>query len=302
MNLKQMDYFVRVVEAGSISRAAELANVAQPALSRHIRLMEEELGVQLLRRNGRGIAVTEQGDRLLTECRGILRQVERVQDVVSGTGQAGLSRFTLGMPSSVCTYLGAPLVRRLRSAYPGLKLQLVQGRSNALKDSLVSGRLDMAVLYGVSALTSVEKLSLCDDELVLVSAAGAPGGPVDAAELGRLPLIMRLHPNLVRGAVETFLARHGVQLEVEIEIDTISTIVDLVADGLGHTVLSRRLVNSLGQRNAVQMRQIVADDGGLSVTLHAVTPARPATEHSELLPALLAEIRAALADSDGAAL
>lgn len=298
MNLKQMEYFVRVIEAGSISRAAVLVNIAQPALSRQIHKLEQELGVQLLRRNGRGITATEHGERLLNECRGILRQVERIHEQIAHPRGMATSRFTIGMPSSVCAYLGVPLVRRLRKKYPDLKLQIVQGRSAALKDALVSGRLDMAVLYGVSTLTSVEKISLCEDELVLVRAAGhiAPQA-ISAQELAEVPLIVRLHPNLVRSAVETLLARHGLQICIDMEIDSINTIIGLAGNGTGNTVLSRRLVSSLQSSRALQVSAITdGDSPKLSLVLHAVIPARRPSEQSELVSRLLSEIRRALDD------
>lgn len=290
LSLKQMEYFVCVVEAGSFSRAAAILRVAQPALSRQIGSLEEALGARLLVRNGRGALPTEEGEIFLNECRGILRQVSRVQEEMARVRTGIGGKVAIGMPSSVCSYLAAPIVKRLRETHPGLALQIIQGRSAALQEALSSGRLDLALLYDVSALTNVEKLTLWQDRLVLVQPAGGSREPIRLEEVSRVPLIMRPQPNMVRNIVEAHLARIGQgRAVVDVEIDSIFTILELVRDGVGSAVVSRSTVKGWHDARNLTVREIV--EPRLPVPLHLVVPARPATAVPGMTGRLIDEIR-----------
>jgi LysR family nitrogen assimilation transcriptional regulator len=138
MDLKQLEYFVRVAEMGSFTRAALALNVAQPALSRQVRLLEVELRQNLLVRNGRGATPTEAGQVLLEHGRGILHQVERAREEL-GRVRTGLTgQVALGMPPSVARVLTVPLTRAFRLAMPEAKLSISEGLSTAMQEGLLN--------------------------------------------------------------------------------------------------------------------------------------------------------------------
>src|SRR5438876_8975407 len=168
MDLKQLEYFVRVAELGSFTRAAVELDVAQPALSRQVRLLEVELRQTLLLRNGRGAVPTEAGKVLLEHGRGILHQVQRAKEDL-GRLCGGLSgRVALGLPSSVARVLAVPLTRAFRDAMPEAKLSISEALSVGLQEGLTNGRLDIAVLYNAQPSREIDVTPLLEEDLLLV--------------------------------------------------------------------------------------------------------------------------------------
>ncbi|HEY8049641.1 MAG TPA: LysR substrate-binding domain-containing protein, partial [Ramlibacter sp.] len=234
MDLKQLEYFVRVAELGSFTRAAVELDVAQPALSRQVRLLEVELRQTLLVRNGRGAVPTEAGQVLLEHGRGILHQVQRARDDL-GRLRGGLSgRVALGLPSSVARVLAVPLTRAFREAMPDAKLSISEALSSGLQEGLASGRLDIAVLYNAQPSRELDVIPLVEEDLLLVRARppglheDPPPGPVELAEVAKLPLVIPSRPNAIRMHVESALARIGARPNVALEIDGVTAILDLV--------------------------------------------------------------------------
>ena len=201
MDLRQLEYFVRVAELGSFTRAAIELDVAQPALSRQVRLLEVELRQTLLVRNGRGAVPTEAGKTLLEHGRGILHQVQRAKDDL-GRLRGGLSgRVAVGLPSSVARVLTVPLTRAFREAMPDARLSISEGLSTALEAGLASGRLDIAVLYNAQPSRELDASPLLDEDLLLVRARppglqeDPPPGPIDLPAVAQLPLVIPTRPN-----------------------------------------------------------------------------------------------------------
>src|SRR5262245_51865369 len=192
MDFRQLGYFVRVVEMGSFSRAATFLHVAQPALSRQVRNLEIELKEQLLIRNGRGVATTEAGERLLVHARTILDLVARAYEDMDNarTGKSGT--VTIGMPRALSAAISTALVRRLRSELPDANVHVLHGRSTQLQEWLLAGRLDMAVLYDAPSSPALEIHDLVAEPLYLFSGPEdtAGGAPVPLEDLAYLPMII----------------------------------------------------------------------------------------------------------------
>jgi len=150
MDLKQLEYFVRVAEVGSFTRAANALNIAQPALSRQIRLLEVELHQNLLTRNGRGASPTEAGKLLLEHGRGILHQISRAKEELGRVRGALAGRVAIGMPPSVSKIVAVPLIREFRKTMPDATLSIMEGLSVAMHEALLTGRLDIALLYNAT--------------------------------------------------------------------------------------------------------------------------------------------------------
>lgn len=282
MDLKQLEYFVRVAELGSFTRAAIELDVAQPALSRQVRLLEVELRQNLLVRNGRGAVPTEAGKLLLEHGRGILYQVERAREDL-GRLRGGLAgRVAVGLPSSIARALTVPLTRAFREQLPEARLAISEGLSSALLEGLVSGRLDIAVLYNAQPSRELDLTPLLEEELVLVRARppglqeDPPPGPLALAEVAGLPLVIPTRPNAIRNYVEAEMADIGCRPNVVLEIDGVSAILDLVLDGAGCAILSRNAVLNSPRPSAYSTQAIGAPPLRIRLSL-ATSLQRPAT-------------------------
>jgi LysR family nitrogen assimilation transcriptional regulator len=292
MDLKQLAYFVRVAELGSFTRAAVALGVAQPALSRQVRLLEVELRQSLLLRNGRGALPTEAGKLLLAHGRGILHQVQRAQEELGRVRGALAGRVAVGLPTSLARVLTVPLTRAFRQAMPEASLSISEGLSVALLESLLNGRLDIAVLYNAQAGADLDITPLMAEELVLVQARppglaeDPPPGAIALRALAELPLVIPSRPNAIRMHVESELAGIGCRPRIALEIDGVSAILDLVADGAGSAVLSRNAVASSVRPSAFSLRPIGEPPLRIQVAL-ATSALRPATLTQQATVALL---------------
>lgn len=278
MDLKQIEYFVRVAELGSFTRASVALGVAQPALSRQVRLLEVELRQHLLLRNGRGVSTTDAGRLMLEHGRGILHQVRQAREALAMARGAAAGQVVLGLPPSVARALAVTLTRRFGERFPGSSLSIREGLSVTMHESLVSGRIDLALLYDPAATPEVEIDPLFEEELFLVSRRG-PGGsrrPASVRELARLPLVIPSRPNAFRMRVESALAAIGLQPRIAFEIDGIAAIHDLVADGAGVAVLTRNAVRTYHRPEVFTVRRIV-DPGLRCKVAIASSSRRPAT-------------------------
>ena len=262
MDLKQLEYFVRVAELGSFTRAAIELDVAQPALSRQVRLLEVELRQNLLVRNGRGAVPTEAGKLLLEHGRGILHQVERAREDL-GRLRGGLAgRVAVGLPTSVARVLTLPLTRAFRETLPEARLSISEGLSAALVEGVVSGRLDIAVLYNAQPSRELDLTPLMEEDLLLVRPR-APGlqedpppGPIPLEDVARLPLVIPTRPNAIRMHVEAEMADIGCRPDVVLEIDGVTSILDLVLDGAGCAILSRNALLNTPRPSAYTAQRI----------------------------------------------
>ena len=282
MDLKQLEYFVRVAELGSFTRASIALDIAQPALSRQVRLLEVELRQNLLVRNGRGAAPTEAGKLLLEHARGILHQVERAREELGRVRGALAGRVAIGLPPSLARVMTVPLTRAFRQQMPDAQLSISEGLSVTMQEWLVNGRLDIAVLYNAQPATGIEATPLVDEDLMLVQPRppglpeDPPPPPITLQEVARLPLVIPSRPNAIRMHVEAEMAAIGCRPTIALEIDGVSAILDLVADGAGQAILSRNAVASSVKPSAFTVRAIGQPPLRTRLSL-ATSSARPAT-------------------------
>ena len=294
MDLKQLEYFIRVAELGSFTRASIVIDIAQPALSRQVRKLEVELRQNLLVRNGRGVVVTDAGQRLLEHGRGILHQVERAREDMNRTRGALAGRVAVGLPPSVAGVLTVPLVRAARERLPEASLSITENLSTAMQESLVTGRLDIALLYNPQPSSDVDSETVLEEDLFLVSATKGSGpirrgAPLPLRQLARQPLVIPTRPNAIRMLVEAELAAIGLRPQIALEIDGVPAILALVADGAGHAVLSRNAVANAGRPQRYAIRPIV-EPGLRSRLALAASSQRPVTRTQRAMGELLREL------------
>jgi LysR family nitrogen assimilation transcriptional regulator len=295
MNLKQLEYFVHVAELGSFTRAADHLDIAQPALSRQVRQLEIELRQNLLTRNGRGVAPTEAGKRLLEHGRGILHQVARAREDMEEMRGAPVGQVALGLPPTVGRILTVTLVDEFRKRFAKATLGVVEGLSVNINEWLGSGRLDVGLVYNAAPTPALETRALVAEPLYLIGPAGGHrvspqmGPPLPLKELSRHKLIVPSRPNSLRMLVESRLADIGERINVALEIDGIPAILDLVARGHGYAVLSLNAIRHDPLRAQLVSRPIVKPR--LTTSLAVATSAqRPLTPLARQVVEMLLEV------------
>ncbi len=272
MDLKQLEYFVRVAELGSFTRASIALGIAQPALSRQIRLLEVELRQNLLTRNGRGALPTEAGNLLLQHGRGILHQVDVAREELGAVRGALAGRVSIGLPPSLSRLITVPLIRAFRERLPQAHLTLTEGFSVLMAEGLRVGNLDMAVLYNAEHSPEVEMTTLHTEELVLISrntSAKVDVGPsaqqhalqrpfITLAEVADLPLILPSRPNAFRILVEGEMIAIHRKPVITLEVDGLNAILSLVKEGMGHAVLPSYTLSNFDDPASFTLRSITA--------------------------------------------
>jgi LysR family nitrogen assimilation transcriptional regulator len=248
VDLRQLEYFRHVAELGSFTRAATYLSVVQPALSRQIRALETELGQNLFDRNGRGVILTEAGKRLLEHARGILTQVERARQDLEEHRSADAGHLIIGLPPSLGRSITVPLVAEFRARFPKATVATVEGLSTYILEWLAVGRVDCGILYNATPSPQLDLVPLCEEPLYLMSArptgVARKATPVQLADIASFPLIIPSRPHAMRMAVEHALASVGRKIQVALEIESISAIIELVGQGYGHAVLPMTAVHS----------------------------------------------------------
>jgi DNA-binding transcriptional LysR family regulator len=156
INLRQLESFVRVAELGSFSKAARVLDIAQPALSRQVRLLETDLRETLLLRNGRGVALTPAGRRLFEHGVQILQQVALARADLGAQRDAPVGQVTIGLPPSIGRRLTQPLIEGFRAQMPQAQVTIVEGLSAHIAEWIASGRADLGLLYNPEPTTALE--------------------------------------------------------------------------------------------------------------------------------------------------
>jgi len=259
MDLKQLEYFVRVAELGSFTRAAVVLDIAQPALSRQIRNLEVEFGQTLLIRNGRGATTSDAGKLLLEYSRGILHQAACLREEMGRVRGALVGKVALGLPPSLPKLLVVPVLTAFRQQLPAATLVIREGLTASMQEALVCGSLDMALLYNASSSPDIDLLPLVQEELFMVAAAQDARVP-DTLPLRHLPdwpLILPSRPNATHMLVESGLAQLGLRPNISVEVDGVGSILDLVQGRFGCAILSANAVSALADTRAFKLCRII---------------------------------------------
>ncbi len=240
MDLRQLRTFSCVAELGSLSKASDTLRVAQPALSRQIKLLEHELRAELFTRNGRGMVLTDAGRLLLARTAGIVRQIDQVRDEIQSAGGPPSGRVVLGLVPTVSCVISARLARRTVDRYPGISLCIVESYSGHLMEWLHRGEMDLALIYGPSSDLHLTVQSLGRDPIVAVGPRGsglAQKKQVDIGWLLKQRLVLPSHSHGLRALIEQAAAKKKLKLDVKLEADSFRVLTSLVEEGLGYTLL-----------------------------------------------------------------
>ncbi len=244
MELRQLRYLVRVIELGSISRAALDLELVQSALSQQISRLESELSTRLLQRSSKGVTPTEAGLAFFREAQLVLRHAEQaVRSAQESRLSGGVS---VGMAPTTASVLGLPLLRAMRERYPDVRLHVVESLSGHLTGMLNARQLDLAILFDSQAGRRWSVMPLLEEKLFLIesrqpeAAIAAPSAKspkrMSVAQLADLPLILPTGSHGLRSTLESAFARAKCKPNVVAEIDSLAMLMDAVDSGLGCTV------------------------------------------------------------------
>lgn len=290
MDLTRLQYFVAVAEAGSLSRAAAALSMSQPALSRQVLLLEEELGQRMFDRTGRGVVLTPSGEALLAHARAVFARGEEARADMLDRQRSPRGRVTVGLPPRVAHVLTADLVQQFLARFPEASITVEEGLSVRLRESLVAGRVDLAVLFDPPHSPQLLLETLLREPVVLISTAPVPS-KIRLAAVARRSLVMPSGPHSLRQLLESHTRPRNMALKVVAEVDSVQTVLSLVARGVGDTVLPQSAVRSWPYAEQVHVAAVVAPSMRNRLVL-AIPRARPATLLSRNAAQILRELLA----------
>jgi LysR family transcriptional regulator, nitrogen assimilation regulatory protein len=242
MELRQLRYFVAVVECGSLSRAASLVHIVQPALSQQMVQLEQELGAQLLQRSVRGVTPTPAGQAFYQHARQLLKLAGETRDVVhNASGEVG-GHVKLGLPSSLALVLVGPLIAVLEERFPRIVLEVYESPSSYLAAHLINQQVDLSVLVDDITLPGIHAEPLMDERLYFVQPRRNPvlaGDAVDLQQLAGIPLMLTTQATTLRHLVDRAFAQAGVVASIKAQASSIQTLLVMVAQGGAGTIVPR---------------------------------------------------------------
>ncbi|MBL8302661.1 MAG: LysR family transcriptional regulator [Ideonella sp.] len=260
VNLRRIEAFLAVADAGSISRAASHLAVAQSVVSRHVGALEAELGTRLFARTGRGVVLTDAAQELAPRLRAALEDMARATQAAADRGDQPSGVVRVGLVPAATRPLVGLLHRRVRERYPRIRLQFVDGFSNALEERLVQGELDLAVInrFDLAAHRGEERLCVLASQVVGPAGAFGPEpAEIGFRQLAELPLVVASRPNGLRVALDQLCRQAEVQLNIVVEADSLLTMKDLVLQAGLHTVLPHHVVHEDVQAGRMSVARLV---------------------------------------------
>jgi LysR family nitrogen assimilation transcriptional regulator len=294
MDIRQLRYFLGVLEAGSLSKASGPLHVAQPALGVQIRNLERELGVDLLQRHARGVVPTKAGELLAQRAEFLLRQFSRVKQELIDFGAVPSGRVTIGLTSTVAQVVVAKFVERCRQKYPEVRLVITEARLGELVGMVVRDEVDLGLAFRSQGSGEIVSEALVDDELVLVHSERL-AQEVDFRTLVERELILPSQSHLVRRVAESAAIAIGQELRIFYEVDSVTMIKELVKRGLAPTILPIAAVHEEVEDGKLFFSHI--NNGNFRRTLFLLRSARrPPSRSVDLIHAEVRDLIGEFAD------
>jgi DNA-binding transcriptional LysR family regulator len=240
VDVKQLKALVTVVETGSVTRAGELLHLVQPAVTRQIRSLEQELGVALFERTRHGMRPTAAGLSLTERARRALTELDRARAELAPVPGTVAGLVTVGLLESTAELLAEPLVTAVRREHPGIELRLLTAYSGHLQQWLDDGDLDVSLLYNLASTPSLNVWPLLREKLWVVGSASdglSAVTPVALREVAAHPVILPAPGHGLRVLVDQAVARAQVEFDVPVQTNSMTLQKQLVRRGHGWTIL-----------------------------------------------------------------
>lgn len=259
MDTRRLKSFLKIVDTGSLTRAAAALNIAQPALSQQLASLEAHFRQKLLIRSQQGVTPTEAGRVLYRHAQALLKQFEQTEADVKRASTSLSGSVSVGLaPYSAASTLSLALLQTVRAKHPDVLLHIVEGFAVAFSELIMTGRLDMAVMHGAGPMRGVNFQPLLMEEFFLVAPSGAslPGtsdAPIQLADLVGVPLMLPSRVNFVRKAVESAFASIHQTPRIVAEVESLGTLREAVGEGVGSTILPWSVANQI----ATPLRSVI---------------------------------------------
>ena len=241
MELRQLRYFVAIVDHGSLSRAARVLHIVQPALTQQLQLLEQELDVQLLHRSAQGMLATDAGKIFYEHAQAILKQVGDAKSAVTQSALSPTGTVALGIPQSVSGALALPLLMAVREKYPEISLQLTEELSGNLIEQLKSGRINLAVLFDDGQLSSFAVKPMIEEQMMYITRAKSQfahkGKSIRLEQATQAPLILPGFQHGVRPRIESLMRSAGLSINDVIDINSVAILKSALLADMGATIL-----------------------------------------------------------------
>lgn len=240
MDVRQLEMFRAVAEAGSFTGAAQRLHVSQSAISRQLKLLEDELGTLLLQRTGRGVTVTPEGNILLATANRIWRDIQEVVAQIADSQKLQRGVISLGGGMTVCLHILPKLLKKFRALYRNVDLRITTGTAGDLLQRLRAHEVDLLLLTLPIVGPDLEVVPVLKEEMIVVAAkrhALAEARSVEPRRLARHPLILFESGSNTRKVIDEFFLAHQLAPNVVMETENVEIIKAMVANGLGVSVL-----------------------------------------------------------------
>lgn len=242
METRKLECFVTIVDQGSITRAAGVLHMAQPALSQQVASLEAELKQTLLIRSKQGVRPTAAGSTLYRHAMTILPMIERTREAVASSGEAPSGRVSIGIaPYSMAAMLVPDIIAAVHARYPGILLHLTEIHGGVLSEAVRNRLLDIALVYEPGEVSGIHFTTVRTEALSLIGPRDTLEGrdEVTFEELTTLPLLLPERNHTIRQLLDAEAERTGRQLTVRAEVESVSVLARMVDIGLGYTVMPR---------------------------------------------------------------
>ncbi|MFE8872310.1 LysR substrate-binding domain-containing protein [Acetobacter persici] len=243
MDIRRLQAFVKIIDIGSISRAADILNIAQPALSQQLASLETAFKQKLLIRSKMGVTPTAAGLELYRHSQTIIKQLDRAMTEISNGAGPLVGKVSVGLsPYSSGSTLSLALLKEVREKLPGITLHLTESFDDIYSEMVMTGRLEMAVIHGAGPIKGVHFTPLMKEDFFLVAPESSSfteslSSPVRLSDLTEVPLLLPPGYNFVRKRINMAFARKQITPNIVAEVEALLTLQDAVAAGVGCTIL-----------------------------------------------------------------
>lgn len=267
MELRLLEYMLRVAELGSINKAAADLLLSQPALSRHIAALEEEMGTKLFVRMQTGVVPTDSGNLLIDRARPLLQQLSMLKEELGG---AAAGPLTFGVPPDWRRVLTSRFVQSLVSEHPEIKLRIQERMTHLLREHMIAGTLDLCILpFESETPAGFSQIALVREPVIVLGSLSeglTPNEPAELSRLHRVRLLLPSRANVLRSQLEHMLSLRGVAIEVAVETDSLGQCLRFAEQGTALTVVPACALTALSEYGLTESSIAWAPIRGLYMT------------------------------------
>ncbi len=301
MEIKQLRTFLAVAACGSVTRAAEKLHIVQPALSRQIQMLEDDLGTPLFQRMGHGMQLTEAGHLLVVRAKKALQELELAKQEISASPESISGTVVVGLLPSVSDLLAGKLIQSLKIQYPKLSIRILVGYVGYLQEWLAKDEVDIALLYAHQASPFIEITPLLNEKLYVVGPSSANlrlDQPISLKDLKKHSFIMPTHPHGLRILLDHACGVSGVELNITAETNSMDTQKSLVAAGVGFTILPGVVLFDDIQQNKLSAAPIIDPEINRQISLALSVTRHPSLAVRRVVDELKTIIQQSVSNND----